>query len=427
MKTTATNQETARRRRTFSAKDRLTLGVFIGIPTFFHLLLVWIPAILTIALSFTFWTGIRIEDIKWAGLDNYYNIFFETPRFWQALGVNVAWLLWFGLIATPLGILLAYQIDRQIRGHQFYQTAYYLPVVLSMAVIGIIWNFLLRPDGFINGLLGLPISEAISFFGDDKYNLWVLLIMGSWRHIGYIMLLYLAGLKAIDAALREAASIDGATEWQTFRKVIFPAMAPVNIIVIVITIIESLRAFDMIYIIYGGRGGVPILGVLVFENIAGEGASMKGAAYAVILFLLSIIPIIAYLRQQFKEYDEHYRFRKSSKVPRPSKSQRQHHLDLYRHICAGLAISYCLDPVFIASPIQGNTSKRFAFVATAVEPRQLRRGDQPHGAANLLLEHRDDYCACGIPDFAIWFANGIRCNSLQLQVQRSHVAIVHRR
>jgi multiple sugar transport system permease protein/raffinose/stachyose/melibiose transport system permease protein len=125
--------------------------------------------------------------------------------------------------------------------------------------------------------------------------------MASWRHIGYIMLLYLAGLKAIDPTLREAASIDGATEWATFRKVILPAMRPVNIIVIVITIIESLRAFDMVYVIYGTSAGLPILGILVFQNIAGEGASMKGAAYAVILFVLSIGPIIAYLRQQFRE------------------------------------------------------------------------------------------------------------------------------
>lgn len=301
MSTTAAEKKTSRRRRTFSGKDKLTLGLFMGLPTFLHVALVWFPALATIYLSFTYWTGIHIEDIQWSGLANYQNIFFETPRFWEAVKVNVVWLLWFGAIATPLGILLAYQIDREIRGHKFYQSAYYLPVVLSMAVIGIIWNFLLRPDGFVNGLMGLPISEAISFFGDDRYNLWVILIMASWRHIGYIMLLYLAGLKAIDAALREAAAIDGATEWETFRKVIFPAMQPVNIIVIVITIIESIRAFDMVYIIYGGRGGLPILGVLVFENIAGEGASMKGAAYAVILFLLSIVPIIAYLQQQFRE------------------------------------------------------------------------------------------------------------------------------
>jgi multiple sugar transport system permease protein/raffinose/stachyose/melibiose transport system permease protein len=197
-------------------------------------------------------------------------------------------------------VLLAYQIDRQIRGHKFYETAYYLPVVLSLAVTGIIWNFLLRPDGFVNGLMGRDIDNAISFFGNYDINIYVILTIASWRHIGYIMLLYLAGLKSVDMALREASALDGATEWQTFKKVIFPSMKPVNIIVIVITIIESLRAFDIVYIIYGSSAGFPILGTLVFQNIAGEGASMKGAAYAVILFVFSIGPIIAYLRTTFK-------------------------------------------------------------------------------------------------------------------------------
>ena len=301
MKTTATNHVKVRRRRAFSKRDRVTLGLFVGIPTAIHLGLVWLPALATIGLSFTFWTGIRYSDIRWAGLANYENIFFSTPAFWDAVQNNVIWLAWFFLIASPLGVLLAYQIDRQIRGHKFYQSAYYLPVILSLAVTGIIWNFMLRPDGFVNGLLGRDIANAISFFGNYDINIYVIMVIASWRHIGYIMLLYLAGLKAIDASLREAAAIDGATEWETFRKIIFPAMKPVNIIVIVITIIESLRAFDIVYIIYGTSAGLPILGVLVFQNIAGEGASMKGAAYAVILFVLSIGPIIAYLAQQFKE------------------------------------------------------------------------------------------------------------------------------
>lgn len=301
MKTTATNHVKVRRRRAFSKRDRVTLGLFVGIPTALHLGLVWLPALATIGLSFTFWTGIRYSDIRWAGLANYENIFFSTPAFWDAVQNNLIWLAWFFLIASPLGVLLAYQIDRQIRGHKFYQSAYYLPVILSLAVTGIIWNFMLRPDGFVNGLLGRDIANAISFFGNYDINIYVIMVIASWRHIGYIMLLYLAGLKAIDASLREAAAIDGATEWETFRRIIFPAMKPVNIIVIVITIIESLRAFDIVYIIYGTSAGLPILGILVFQNIAGEGASMKGAAYAVILFVLSIGPIIAYLAQQFKE------------------------------------------------------------------------------------------------------------------------------
>ena len=301
MSSPATRPQGSRRRRAFSRGDRVTLGIFVGVPTFLHLVLVWIPAVLTILLSFTYWTGINFGDITWAGLANYDNIVTKTPVFYDALRNNIIWLVWFGFIATPAGVLLAYQIDRQIRGHKVYQSAYYLPVVLSLAVTGIIWNFMLRPDGFVNGALGRDIDDAISFFGNYNINIYVIMVMASWRHIGYIMLLYLAGLKAVDPTLREAASIDGATEWATFRKVILPAMRPVNIIVIVITIIESLRAFDMVYVIYGTSAGLPILGILVFQNIAGESASMKGAAYAVILFVLSIGPIIAYLRQQFRE------------------------------------------------------------------------------------------------------------------------------
>ena len=300
MSPTAMKHKNPHRRRAFSRSDRTTLGAFVGIPLFLHLLLVWVPAFLTIILSFTYWSGISISRIKFAGLANYNNIFFDTPAFWEAIQNNIIWLAWFAGIATPIGILLAYQIDRQIRGHKFYETAYYLPVVLSLAVTGIIWNFLLRPDGFVNGLMGRDIDNAISFFGNYDINIYVILTIASWRHIGYIMLLYLAGLKSVDLALREASALDGATEWQTFKKVVFPSMKPVNIIVIVITIIESLRAFDIVYIIYGGSSGLHILGTLVFQNIAGEGASMKGAAYAVILFVLSIGPIIAYLRTTFK-------------------------------------------------------------------------------------------------------------------------------
>ena len=298
---TATGSKSARRRRSFSASDRLTLGVFVGVPAFIHVVFVWIPALVTILLSFTFWTGINIGDIRWAGFENYRNIFVNTPAFYDALQNNLIWLAWFGFIATPLGVLIAYQIDRQIRGHKFYESAYYLPVVLSLAVTGIIWNFMLRPDGFVNGVLGRDVTNAVSFFGNYDINIYVIMTIASWRHIGYIMLLYLAGLKAVDASLREAAAIDGATEWQTFRKIVLPAMKPVNIIILVITIIESLRAFDIVYIIYGTSAGLPILGVLVFQNIAGEGASMKGAAFAAILFVLSIGPIVAYLRQNFKE------------------------------------------------------------------------------------------------------------------------------
>ena len=300
MKTAATGKKT-RSRRTLSKTDRFTLSAFVGIPTLLQILLLWVPAVVTIVLSFTYWNGIRLSDIRWAGIQNYKTIFFNEPLFYEALKNNGVWLAFFILVATPLGILLAYQVDRGIKGHAFYESIFYLPVVLSLAVIGIIWNFMLQPGGFVQGLMGLDIGNAISIWGNPDINTWVILGVASWRHIGYIMLLYLSGLKSVDPALKEAAAIDGATEWQIFRKIILPTMQPVNIIIVVITLIESLRAFDLVYIIYGSPTIFPLLNLLVFQNFAGQGLSMKGAAYATLLFILSIGPIIAYLRQSFKE------------------------------------------------------------------------------------------------------------------------------
>ena len=292
----------SRRSRAFTKGDRLTLSLFVGVPAFLHIVWVWIPALLTVALSFTYWNGVQLSNIRWAGVANYETIFTASAQFWPAMRNNTYWLLWFSFIATPLGVLLAYQVDRKIRGHKIYESIYYIPVVLSMAVIGIIWRFMFGPTGLVQVLLGYPgIEDAIPIFGNYDINTYVILSIASWRHIGYIMLLYLAGLKSVDPSLREAAAIDGATEWQSFRKVVLPAMKPVNVIIIVITVIESLRAFDLIYIIYGTSTGWPILGMLVFQNIYGQAASMLGAAYAVILLILSITPIVFYLRTVFRE------------------------------------------------------------------------------------------------------------------------------
>ncbi len=300
MKTAAVNKN-VRSRRSLSRNDRFTLAAFIGIPTLMQIIFLWLPALVTIALSFTYWNGVNVSDIKWAGLANYKNIFFGTPVFYTALKNNIIWLLWFTFLATPLGILLAYQIDRKINFHKVYETVFYIPVVLSLAIIGIIWNFMLQPGGFVQGIMGRDIGNAVSIWGNYSINTYVIMGVASWRHIGYIMLLYLAGLKSVDPSLREASAIDGATEWQTFRKIVLPTMRPVNIIIVVITIIESLRAFDLVYIIYGTSTAWPLLNILVFQNFAGQGISMKGAAYAVILLVLCIGPILLYLRNVFKE------------------------------------------------------------------------------------------------------------------------------
>jgi ABC-type sugar transport system permease subunit len=305
--TAATPAPTGRRRRrsVFTRRDKIVLVFLIGVPTFIVVALVWLPAILSIILSFTSWNGIGgLSKIKFVGLRNYEQIFTIYPAFWSAVRNNVLWLVVLLLIATPIGMLLAYLLDKGLRGSLFYQTAFFMPVVLSLAVIGIIWQFMYAPElGLINNVLGKTApGDQIDWLGNENLNIWAALVASSWRHVGYIMMIYLAGLKGVDVSLREAAALDGATEWQAFRKVIFPAMRPVNVVVLVITIIEALRAFDLVFIINGGRNGLELLSVLVYNNIVGEASRIGyGSAIAVILLLISIGPIMYYLINAFRK------------------------------------------------------------------------------------------------------------------------------
>ena len=133
-------------------------------------------------------------------------------------------------------------------------------------------------------------------------NFAALLIAMAWRHIGYVMVLYLAGLKSVDPSLREAAAIDGCNEWQSFRRVVFPVMKPINVVVFVITVIEALRAFDII-VALKKPPGTQVLGILVRDNLVGEGGGQVGlgSAYGVILLLLCLGFIIWYLVNNYRE------------------------------------------------------------------------------------------------------------------------------
>ena len=116
------------------------------------------------------------------------------------------------------------------------------------------------------------------------------------------MVLYLAGLKSVDPSLREAAAIDGASERQTFFRVVLPVLRPMNIVILVITIIESLRAFDIVYVINKGLNGLELLSVLITQNIVGESSRVGfGSAIAVILLIISVGPIILFLTRTFEE------------------------------------------------------------------------------------------------------------------------------
>jgi len=288
-----------RRLRRFTRRDAVVLGVLLGIPILLDIAIVWGPTLASIGLSFTAWDG--IGSIHWIGLDNYKNLADNYPPFWPAVRHNIMWLLFLGLIATPFGLFLAVLIDRGVRFSRFYQSVLYMPVVLSLAIVGFIAQLILGTDqGVINTILNNH-DDPIDWLGNSHLNLWMIMIAAGWRHVGYVMILYLAGLKAVDPQLKEAAAIDGANERQTFFRVVFPTMRPVNVIVGVITVIEALRAFDIVYAVNKGRNGLELLSVLITENIIGEASRIGfGSAIAVVLLVVSLGFIVTFLVQELR-------------------------------------------------------------------------------------------------------------------------------
>ncbi|WP_367132594.1 carbohydrate ABC transporter permease [Saccharothrix sp. HUAS TT1] len=295
---------TRRRATALAPRDKLVLGLMLGIPSLVHLALVWAPALGSVALSFSSWDGIGgFEDIEWVGVQNYVDIFTRYPRFWPALRHNLIWLLFLLVVPTVAGLLLAVLLDRQLRFGRIYQSALYLPMVLSLALVGFIWQLIYQPEqGLLNNVLGTASTDPVNWLGDPDINLYAVLVAAGWRHTGYVMLLYLAGLKAVDPALKEAAALDGANAWQTFFRVTFPVLKPVNVVVLVVTVIEGLRAFDIVYVINKGRNGLELLSVLVTDNIIGESSRIGwGSALAVVLLVISLGFIVTYLFQVFRE------------------------------------------------------------------------------------------------------------------------------
>lgn len=288
------------RKRRLGTADRAVVVTMIVVPAVLVLWLVWLPALASGVLSFGRWNGFGpLDTIEWVGLKNYQDITTIYPPFWPAIRHNLIWLVFLFVFPTMLGVLLAVILDREMRFSRFYQTAFYMPVVLSLALVGFIWQlFYSRDQGLINQVFG----SEVDWYGDPDINLWAVLVATAWRHTGYVMLLYLAGLKGVDHSLREAAAVDGASEVKTFFHVVFPVMKPINLIVLVIVVIESLRAFDIVWIINKGRNGLELIAALVSQNVIGEATRYGfGSALSVIMMIISSVFIAFYLRIVFRE------------------------------------------------------------------------------------------------------------------------------
>lgn len=278
--------------------------VFLLIPFAVEVFWVFWPAMNSFSLSLTQWNGIGPAEP--VGFQNYVDLA-NDPIFRTALRNNVIWVIGFGGLSVFGGLLLAVLLNRPGRGIGVYRSAIYLPMVFSLAVTGLFWRVLYQPEGLVNaslGALGLGDLQR-QWLADPKVALYAVLVAAVWRQVGYIMVLYLAGLKGVDPSLEEAAAVDGASRWQRFWQIVMPQLRGVNTVVFAVTVIDSLRTFDIVWAMT--RGGpynsTQLLSTYMFQ----QGFTLVnlgyGSAIAVVIFLLAIMFIITYLVRAAREDD----------------------------------------------------------------------------------------------------------------------------
>ncbi len=249
-------------------------------------------------LSFFSWSGIGLVK-KFVGLWNYKDIIFSNPIWWQSMR-QAGYITFLALtVQNGLALILALACDRDIKGGKFYRVVFYLPPVLSGIVVGLIWTWIFGKPGLLNHFLSLVgFSELVRpWLARPESALTAVAIVHMWKGFGWGFVIMLAGLQSIPRSLYEAARVDGANLWHTFRKITFPLMIPVFVVVLILTILGTMQIYDIIVATTGGGPGyhteVPITRIIsnILNNQRFGYACSQGIFFGLILLFFSLIQI----------------------------------------------------------------------------------------------------------------------------------------
>ena len=249
------------------------------------LIFIIIPVFFSFFLSFCDWD--LLSPIKFAGLQNYKTLL-SSEQFYNILKNTFVFALSVSGISLSLPLVLAAIINGKIRGSEFFKTAYFLPFITPMIVAAIAWEWIFDPN---NGLLNYILKAHINWLYDTHTAMIALIIVSSWKLIGYNMVIFLSGFSSINNNIFEAAKIDGANPLQTFFYVTLPLLSPTVFFVLIITIISSFQVFDLIYLMTQG-GPLDSTNVLVYwiyKNAFEFFNTGQASAGAYILFLIILL------------------------------------------------------------------------------------------------------------------------------------------
>lgn len=282
------------------------LGIAPGLLIF--LLFTFLPACAVLVFSFTNLSG--VPNVAWGfvGWENYDRFLFSGESaanlqvIQRTLGFMAALVVVQNLIALGVAVLL----NRGIRGAAFFRAVVFLPVILGVTVIGLVWSLVLDPvGGPVSRILGVAGVDS-ALLGDTTWGFPIIVVVQMWSAIGYSMIIFLSGLQAIPADLHEAAIADGANLWQRFRHVTWPLLAPAVNANVIIGIIGSLKTYQLIWVLSGGRDDTVTLPLAVFLKsfgLATDPTPDQGyaSALSVVQFILIAciaLPTMAILRRR---------------------------------------------------------------------------------------------------------------------------------
>jgi multiple sugar transport system permease protein len=264
-----------------------------------------IPVLATFAISTLDWDMIRTPTF--VGIQNYEQLLLEDPLFRRILlntGYYVVGTVPAGIV---LSLLLALALNSSIRGITFFRAVFFVPVITSAVAVAMIWRWLFNSDyGLINvGLfaLGLP---GIPWLSSSAWAMPAVILMATWKHLGYNMVIYLAGLQGIPPSLYEAASIDGANARTRFRHITLPLLAPTTFFILVISMITSFQVFDLAFILTGGGPGVSTNTIVMYVYNQAFQFFHMGYAAAVAWVLFAIVFMVTALQWAIQRRWVHY-------------------------------------------------------------------------------------------------------------------------
>lgn len=244
-----------------------------------------IPIFFSFGLSFAKWD--LLNPIEFVGFDNYKEILTE-PLFGKILLNTVIFALATSIFGVIIPLILASILNRKIRGSEFFKTAYFLPFITPMIVIGIIWQWIFDPN---IGLLNKVLQIHVNWLYDPHWAMPALIIVSVWKLIGYNMIIFLSSLSGISNSMFEAAKIDGADPIETFFYVTIPLLSPTIFFVVIITAVSSFQIFDLIYLMTQGGplDSTNVLVYAIYKNAFEYFNAGKASAIAYVLFIIILI------------------------------------------------------------------------------------------------------------------------------------------